>query len=60
LVPVEAIRVPLYVVVGKPGEAAAAIEAAKAEKLAELREAGETREVHFDEPLVIVTGVPRA
>jgi hypothetical protein len=32
---------------------------AKADKLAELRKAGETREIVFDEPWVINTGVPR-
>jgi GTP cyclohydrolase III len=56
----EAIRVPLYVGVGEPEKAAAAVENAKAQRLAKLREAGETREVHFDEPMVIITGVPRA
>jgi hypothetical protein len=55
----DAVRVPLLVPVGEPEEAAAAIEAAKAEKLAELRATGEKREVHFDE-MVIITGVPRA
>jgi hypothetical protein len=43
---------------------ATSIAAAKARRLAELREAGETREVHFgvspdDSLAVIVTGVPR-
>jgi hypothetical protein len=31
----------------------------EADKLAELRKAGETREIVFDEPMVINTGVPR-
>jgi hypothetical protein len=55
----EAVRVPLYVVVNDPGQEAAEIESAKADKLAELRKAGERREVVWDEPLVIITGVPR-
>jgi hypothetical protein len=58
----EAIRVPFLVVIGTPQEADAAIENGKARKLAELREAGETREVYF-EPVMgleaIITGVPR-
>ena len=62
-VPFEAIRVPFLVVVGTPEEADAAIENGKARKLAEVREAGETREVYF-EPVMgveaIITGVPRA
>jgi hypothetical protein len=54
----EAVHVPLYVVVGDPGEVAAEIESVKARKRAELRKAGETREIVFDEPMVIITGVP--
>jgi hypothetical protein len=54
-----AVRVPLCVVVCDPGEVAAEIESVKATKLAELRKAGETREIVFDEPMVINTGVPR-
>lgn len=55
----KAIRVPLCVVIHDPGQEAAEVESAKADKLAELRKAGETREIVFDEPLVIITGVPR-
>jgi hypothetical protein len=55
----KAIRVPLCVVVEDPGQVEAEIESAKADKLAELRKAGETREIVFDEPMVIDTGVPR-
>jgi hypothetical protein len=55
----KAIRVPLCVVVEDPGQEAAEVESAEADKLAELRKAGETREVIFDEPMVIITGVPR-
>jgi hypothetical protein len=54
-----AVRVPLCVVVCDPGEVAAEIQSVKATKLAELRKAGETREIVFDEPMVINTGVPR-
>jgi hypothetical protein len=66
----EVVRVMLDpVVVGHPDTAAAAIEQAKADKLAALRAAGEKREVIFaptlmegeTEPITaIVTGVPRA
>jgi len=59
-----AIRVPLPVaVVGGPEEAGAAAESARAANLAELRAAGEKREIYFEEDdaiSVIVTGVPRA
>src|SRR5262249_51511084 len=59
-----AIRVPLPVaVVGGPEEAGAAAESARAAKLAELRAAGEKREIYFEEGdaiSVIITGVPRA
>jgi hypothetical protein len=52
----EAVRVPpLSVVVGHPESVAAAIEAFKAR----LREGGEAREIIFDEPAVLITGVPR-
>jgi hypothetical protein len=54
-----AVRVPLCVVVGDPEQVAAEIESARARKPAELRKAGETREIIFDEPMVINTGVPR-
>jgi hypothetical protein len=53
----EAVRVPaLSIVVGASEEVGAAIK----DKLAALRAAGETREIYFEEPSVIVTGVPRA
>jgi hypothetical protein len=60
-----AVRVPLYVVVGGPEEADEQLELAKADKIAELRAAGETREIIFDNspdggPSVIITGVPRS
>jgi hypothetical protein len=55
----EAIRAPLCIVVGDPEQVAAEIERDKARKIAELREAGEQREIVFDEPMVIITGVPR-
>ena len=56
----ELVIVPLSVVIGSRSQplALAKIEAAKAEKLAELREAGETREVKFTIEL-FVTGVCR-
>ena len=45
---------------GDPGQLAAKVENYKADKLAELRTAGERREIVFDEPMVLITGVPRA
>jgi hypothetical protein len=67
----EIVRVPFGpVVVGTPEAAAETINRAKAHKIAELRAAGETREIVFGAPplmegetepiSVIVTGVPRA
>jgi hypothetical protein len=59
----EAVRLPSpVVIVGVPQPTAGLIERAKAKKIAELRAAGEKREIHFDadKPTVIVTGVPRA
>jgi hypothetical protein len=59
----EAVRVPSpVVVVGVEQPTDALIERAKADKLAELRAAGEKREIYFDadKPTVIVTGVTRA
>jgi hypothetical protein len=56
----EAVRVPLSLVVHDPGQVAAEVESAKADKIAELRSAGEAREVVWDEPMVIITGVPRS
>ena len=52
----EIVSVPLFVVAGSEAVARAQVEGAKAEKLAELRAAGETREVAFTVKL-IVTGV---
>jgi hypothetical protein len=48
----------LTVAVGEEDELESAVARAKANKLAELRSSGETREVEFD-ILQIVTGVPR-
>jgi hypothetical protein len=46
---------------GHPGEdTAAVIERAKEHAVNALREDGETREIYFEEPLVIFTGVPRS
>jgi hypothetical protein len=57
----EAIRYELRgVVVHDHENAATVIGAAKERKIAELRRAGEHREVIFDDPVVIQTGVPRA
>jgi hypothetical protein len=50
--------VPLIVAVGSPESVDAAIENVKARKIAELRKGGEPREIVFDEPFVIITGVP--
>jgi hypothetical protein len=55
----EVLREPLVAVCAGPEDAAAAVAGSKALELAELKAAGETREVHFDEPLVMMTGVPR-
>jgi hypothetical protein len=53
-----AVRLPLTVV--SHGEAIDDLVArAKAHKVAQLRQQGDGREVFFDEPLTIVTGVPR-
>jgi hypothetical protein len=57
----DAIHVPFPAVVVSPGEDAdALIEEEKARLTAKLRKAGETREIVFDEPMVIITGVPRS
>jgi hypothetical protein len=55
----ELVSVQLFVVVSAASEIDAKTEEAKAQKLAELRSAGEKREVHWDVE-TIVTGVPRA
>jgi hypothetical protein len=52
----EIVSVPVFVVVGTASAADAAVEQAKADKLAELHAAGETREVVFATTIVI-TGV---
>jgi hypothetical protein len=54
----EIVSVPLCIVAGSETEARAQAERAKADKLAELRAAGDEREVKFDVVLV-VTGVVR-
>jgi hypothetical protein len=54
----EIVSVPLCIVAGSETEARAQVEQAKADKLAELRAAGDRREVKFDVVLV-VTGVVR-
>jgi hypothetical protein len=54
----EIIEVPLWVVAGSQAGACAQVEQAKADKLAELRAAGETREVVF-EVTTVATGVAR-
>jgi len=54
----EIIEVPLWVVAGSQAGACAQVEQAKADKLAELRAAGETREVVFD-VTTVATGVAR-
>jgi len=53
----KAIREPLVVVLGGPDDAK--VESARAARLAELRGAGEKREVVFDQT-TIITGVPRS
>jgi hypothetical protein len=52
----EVVRVPLYIVAGSESEARTKVEGAKADKLAELRAAGDLREVVF-EVVFVVTGV---
>jgi hypothetical protein len=56
----EAVLAPLCVVLGVASdeEVAAEIEAVKAREVVRLREAGERREIIFEEPLVLITGVP--
>ena len=44
----EIVSVPLFIVAGSESEARAKVEQAKADKLAELRAAGDQREVVFD------------
>ena len=52
----EIVSVPLFIVVGTASAADAAVEQAKADKLKEVRDAGETREVVFA-TTIVVTGV---
>ena len=54
----EIVSVPLFIVAGSESEAGTKVEQAKADKLAELRAAGDQREVVFTVELV-VTGVVR-
>jgi hypothetical protein len=54
----ELVSVPLFIVAASEAEARAKIEETKADKLEELRAAGETREVVFD-VTTIATGVAR-
>ena len=54
----EVVRVPLYIVAGSEAEARDQVEQAKADKLSELRAAGDQREVVFSVTLV-KTGVRR-
>jgi hypothetical protein len=54
-----AIREPLVVVLGGPEDMDAKVEDARKARLAELRGAGEKREVVFDQT-TIITGVPRS
>jgi hypothetical protein len=52
----EVVSVKLFIVAGSESAARAKVEGAKADKLAELRAGGETREVVFD-VTIVVTGV---
>jgi hypothetical protein len=54
-----AVRVPLVAVVPAGVDHDKALEEMKAHKIAALRADGDTREVLFEEPFVIETGVPR-
>jgi hypothetical protein len=56
----EAVRAPIAVTVQPGQDIDAAIESEKARVLAELRGAGEVREIYFEEPTTIITGVPRS
>jgi hypothetical protein len=55
----QAVRLPLDCVVGVDGDANKLVEEAKAHKIAAARAAGETREIIFEQPTILVTGVPR-
>ena len=56
----EAVRAPLAVTVQPDQDIDAAVESEKARVLAELRGAGEAREIYFEEPAIIITGVLRS
>jgi hypothetical protein len=49
----------IFVVVGGAEDADDAVVSAKAQRLSELRAAGQTKEIIFADPDVITTGVPR-
>jgi hypothetical protein len=55
----EAVRVPLIVIGGVGLSGDLDVDAARARRLAELRQGGERREVIFDPVEIIATGVPR-
>jgi hypothetical protein len=55
----QAIRLPLIEVLPPGGDADALLEKARGNRIAALRAGGEKREVVFEDPLLIVTGVPR-
>jgi hypothetical protein len=55
----EAVLEQIFVVVGGAEDADDAVALAKAQRLAELRAAGQTKEIIFADPNVIVAGVPR-
>jgi hypothetical protein len=55
----EAVREPLVAGCGGPEDAADVLELAKTSRTAELRAAGEMREIIFDPNSVLCTGVPR-
>jgi hypothetical protein len=55
----EVIRKELYAACAGPDDAADTLERAKASRIAELRAAGEKREIIFDPIEIIMTGVPR-
>jgi len=55
----EAIRLPLHCVLNAGDDYNKLIEKAKADQIAALRANGEMREIVFEDPTVVVTGVPR-
>jgi hypothetical protein len=56
----QAVRLSLDCVVHPGGDVDAILAAAKADRIAAARANGEQREIIFDEPLLLFTGVPRA